>query len=186
MESPWRPRFNKSINEPPFASSSNEPKKIQVRRRQTTMPSATKGPLPKEKAKERRGRQRKEGTKRSQGSVWQEPPFFETLLGNLFLGTLLATFVRNRNLPFKTFLGTRAENLFVGTCSWNLAWEPVLGDLWEPVPESCLALLGNLFLGPVLQGGIGSEPCLTMNLWGIVSQNLVWKRFLQLLVEKNL
>ena len=55
-------RVNKSIDEPPFASSSNEPKRSRSPSRQTTMPSATKGPLPpKEKAKERRGRQRKEG-----------------------------------------------------------------------------------------------------------------------------
>ena len=94
---------------------------------------------------------------------------WEPLLGNL-LGTLLG------NLFLRTLLGTSCwepllGNLFLVTLLGTSSWEPCLGTLlrnlaWEPVPGNLFlgTLLGNLFLGTLL-GGTSWEPCLGTCSW---------------------
>jgi len=95
-----------------------------------------------------------------------------TLLGNLFLRTLLGTSCWEPllgNLFLVTLPGNLAGNLFLGTLLRNLAWEPVPGNLaWETVPN--LGTLawdslgrGDPFLGtwfPTLRGAdLAAQTC---------------------------
>ena len=93
------------------------------------------------------------------------------LPGNLFLGIFGNLFL---NLAYKPCLRTSCwepfswkllpGNLFLGTFAipaWEPSWEPLLGNLWEPLPEPCLQTLpANLLLGTFLLETSSWEPLL--------------------------
>ena len=123
-----------------------------------------------------------------------------TMLGNVFVGTVLATYCsepswRICSWNLNQFLGTCSSNPCLRTCSCEACLKkPVLGHLaWDLFVETLLGnlfprtLLGNLRhcswnLGNLFLGTCSWEPCLaTVSgtlAWEPVLGNLTWKSFL--------